>query len=91
VQLKESVIIADYKTGDRNECNNYRDISLLSTSYDILSKTLLSRLSPYVNRIIGVINVGFKSVGWRKLHNEELHNLYCSPYIIVIINSKRMG
>jgi hypothetical protein len=20
--------------------------------------------------------------GWRKLHNEELHNLYASPYII---------
>jgi hypothetical protein len=23
--------------------------------------------------------------GWRKLHNEELHNLYCSPSIIRII------
>jgi hypothetical protein len=28
--------------------------------------------------------------GWRKLHNEELHNLYCSPRIIRIIKSKRM-
>jgi hypothetical protein len=28
--------------------------------------------------------------GWRKLHNEELHNLYCSPSIIRIIKSKRM-
>jgi hypothetical protein len=28
--------------------------------------------------------------GWRKLHNEELHNLYCSPRIIRIIMSKRM-
>jgi hypothetical protein len=25
--------------------------------------------------------------GWRKLHNEELHNLYTSPSIIRIINS----
>jgi hypothetical protein len=24
--------------------------------------------------------------GWRKLHNEERHNLYCSPSIIRIIN-----
>jgi hypothetical protein len=28
--------------------------------------------------------------GWRKLHNEELHNLYSSPSIIRIIHSKRM-
>jgi hypothetical protein len=28
--------------------------------------------------------------GWRKLHNEELHNLYSSPSIIRIIKSGRM-
>jgi hypothetical protein len=28
--------------------------------------------------------------GWRKLHNEELHELYSSPNIIKIIKSKRM-
>jgi hypothetical protein len=27
---------------------------------------------------------------WRKLHNEELHNLYSSPNIIRTIKSKRM-
>jgi hypothetical protein len=27
---------------------------------------------------------------WRKLHNEELHNLYSSPNIIRMIKSKRM-
>jgi hypothetical protein len=27
---------------------------------------------------------------WRKLHNEELHNLYSSPSIIRMINSRRM-
>jgi hypothetical protein len=27
---------------------------------------------------------------WRKLHNEELHNLYSSPNIIRMILSKRM-
>jgi hypothetical protein len=27
---------------------------------------------------------------WRKLHNEELHNLYSSPDIIRQINSRRM-
>jgi hypothetical protein len=28
--------------------------------------------------------------GWRKLHNEELHNVYFSPSIIRIIKSRRM-
>jgi hypothetical protein len=28
--------------------------------------------------------------GWRRLHNEELHNLYCSPNIIKAIKSRRM-
>jgi hypothetical protein len=28
--------------------------------------------------------------GWRKLHNEELHNLYSSPIIITIIKTRRM-
>jgi hypothetical protein len=28
--------------------------------------------------------------GWRKQHNEELHNLYASPSIIRMIKSRRM-
>jgi hypothetical protein len=28
--------------------------------------------------------------GWRKLHNEELHNLCSSPFIIRMIKSRRM-
>jgi hypothetical protein len=28
--------------------------------------------------------------GWRKLHNEELHDLYFSPGIIRMIKSKRI-
>jgi hypothetical protein len=29
--------------------------------------------------------------GWRRLHNEELHNLYTSLYITGAIKSRRMG
>jgi hypothetical protein len=29
--------------------------------------------------------------GWRKLHNEELHNLYSSPSIIRMIKSRMMN
>jgi len=28
--------------------------------------------------------------GWRRLHNEELHDLYASSDIIMVIRSKRM-
>jgi len=28
--------------------------------------------------------------GWRRLHNEELHNLCISPNIIMVIKSRRM-
>jgi hypothetical protein len=28
--------------------------------------------------------------GWRKLHNEELHNLYSSPSVIRVIKSRKM-
>jgi hypothetical protein len=29
--------------------------------------------------------------GWRKLHNEEIHNLYSSPSLIGMIKSGRMS
>jgi len=28
--------------------------------------------------------------GWRRLHDEELHNLYASPIIIRVINPRMM-
>jgi hypothetical protein len=27
---------------------------------------------------------------WRKLHNEELNDLYCSPNIVRVVKSRRM-
>jgi hypothetical protein len=42
-----------------------------------------------LRRIFGPKRAGVTG-GWRKLHKEELHNLYSSPSIIRIIKSKRM-
>jgi hypothetical protein len=28
---------------------------------------------------------------WRRMHNEELHNLFTSPNIIRVIKSRRIG
>jgi hypothetical protein len=57
-QWKESIIVPIHKKGDKADCNNYREISLLST-YKILLSIFLSRLSPYVDEIIGDHQCGF--------------------------------
>ncbi|PSN43959.1 hypothetical protein C0J52_12363 [Blattella germanica] len=59
-EWKESVIIPIYKTGDETDCNNYRGISLLSTSYKILTNILISRLTPYIDEIIGDHQCAFR-------------------------------
>jgi hypothetical protein len=59
-QWKESIIVPIYKKGDKTDCSNYRDISLLSTTYKILSNILLSRLTPYAEEIIGERQCGFR-------------------------------
>jgi hypothetical protein len=52
-QWKESIIVQIHEKGDKTDCNNYCRISLLSTSYKMLSNILLSMLSPYADEIIG--------------------------------------
>jgi hypothetical protein len=51
------------------------------------------RLRVFENRMLRRI-FGMKgdevTGGWRKLHNEELHNLYSSASIIGMIKSRRM-
>jgi hypothetical protein len=51
------------------------------------------KLSVFENRVLRRI-FGPKrdgvTGGWRKLHNEELHNLYTTPSIIRIIKSRRI-
>jgi hypothetical protein len=58
-QWKESIIVPVNKWGDKTDCNIYQGISP-SASYKILSNILLSRLSPYVDGIIGDHQCGFR-------------------------------
>jgi hypothetical protein len=89
-EWKESVIVPIYKKGDKTDCSNYRGISLLTTTYKILSNILLSRLTPYAEEIIGDHQCGFRrnrsatdrifsirqilEKKWE--HNEAVHQLF---------------
>ncbi|KAJ4446159.1 hypothetical protein ANN_12852 [Periplaneta americana] len=59
-QWKESIIVPIFKKGDKTNCGNFRGISLLLTSYKMLSNILLRRLTPYVDEIIGDHQCGFR-------------------------------
>jgi hypothetical protein len=51
------------------------------------------RLRVFENRVLrGIFGPKRDEVigSWRKLHNKELHNLYCLPSIIRMIKSRRM-
>jgi len=62
-EWKESIIVPIYKKGNKTDCSNYRGISLLPTTYKILSNILLSRLTQYTEEIIGIINMDFDATG----------------------------
>jgi hypothetical protein len=75
----------------------YKSIILPAVLYGCETWTLTlrdeHRLGLFEDRVLGRIFGPKRNEvigGWRKLHNEELHNLYCLPSIIKIIKSRRM-
>ena len=59
-EWKESIIVLIYKKWDKTDCNNYRGISLLPSTYKILSNILLSRLIAYAEEVIEDHQCGFR-------------------------------
>jgi hypothetical protein len=52
----------------------------------------MNRLRAFENRVLRIFGpTRDEETGWwRKLHNEELHDLYSSPSVIIMIKSRRM-
>jgi sorting nexin-29 len=89
-EWKESIIVPIQKKGDKSDCNNYRGISLLPTTYKILHNILLSRLIPYAEEIIADHQCGFQRnmsatdhifcirqiLEKKREHNEAVHQLF---------------
>jgi hypothetical protein len=74
----------------------YKTITLPVVLYGCETWSLTVReehkLRVFENRVLGIFGPKRDGVtgGWRKLHNEELHNLYSSPSIVRIIKSRKM-
>ena len=75
-EWKGSIIVPIHKKGDKTDCNNYRGISLLPTTYKILSNILLSRLIPYAEEVIGDHQCG---LGRNRLTTDHI---YCICQIL---------
>ena len=58
-EWQEAVVVPIHKKGEKEDCGNYRGISLLSIPYKVMSKIILSRLEYYSNELIGEHQAGF--------------------------------
>ena len=59
-EWKKSIMVPIYMKGDKIDCINYRGISILPTTYKLLSSILLSMLPPYGEEITGDYQCGFR-------------------------------
>ncbi|TWW59286.1 R2 Retrovirus-related Pol polyprotein from type I retrotransposable element [Takifugu flavidus] len=59
--MRDSTIITLYKNkGDRSDCNNYRGISLLSTTGELFARVVLNRLQVLAEKIYSESQAGFR-------------------------------
>ena len=66
-----------YRKRDKTDCNNYRGISLLPTTYKILSNILLSRLIPYAEE-----SAGDRQCEFRRNRSTTDHTIFCIRQIL---------
>lgn len=60
IEWTKGIICPLHKKGDRLDCNNYRDIVLLTCAYKVLSNILFEKLIPHAERELGKYQAGFR-------------------------------
>ena len=79
-EWKKSIIVPIHKKGDKTDCNNYRGISLLTTTYKGLSNILLLRLIPYAEGLTGDHQCRFRHSRSSSNHIFCIHQLLEKKY-----------
>ena len=84
-QLKQAKVIPIFKSGDPNNADNYRPISLLCTFSKIFEKIMAKRLSTYIeeNNILNKFQFGF-----RKNHSTSHPMVHFLNKISAALNEK---
>jgi hypothetical protein len=86
-QWKESIIVPIYMKGDIADYSNYRGVSLLSTTYKILSNIFLPKLTPYAEEIMWSISVDLEVTGRLKAYVHQASQ--CSNPLGILFYSNR--
>jgi hypothetical protein len=75
--VPQASIVTIYKTGDRTDCGNYREIALLSTAGKIFARILLSRLSTHIiPKVVPETQYGFRIRG-----NRSTVDIFCLQHL----------
>ena len=77
-KYKETIIVPIYEKGDRGRCENYKGIALGNAGYKILATIILEKIKPYVEKITGDYQNGFRN---RRCVNDNI-------FVLKIINEK---
>jgi len=75
-EWKDPIIVPIHKKRNKTDCNNYRGILHLPTTYKNLSNNLLSRLIPYAKEIIVDHQCGFRR------NMSTIDHIFCIPQIL---------
>jgi hypothetical protein len=59
-EWRESIGVTIFNEGDKTDCSKCNGMSVLSTTYKLLSNILLSHLLPYAKKIIGDRKCGYR-------------------------------
>jgi len=78
-EWKETIIVPIHKRGDRDRCENNRGIALGNPAYKILSNIILGKIKPYIEKVMGDYQNGFRD------GRSVIDNIFA----LKIINEKR--